>query len=409
MKLAPLGAGILCGIVANCMFCPGNFAAAEPIPELAPKGEVYKTEGPTDFRMYPKAEGTVRAVMVFVDFPDAPAGDEKTESVAAHLLGDSQAKQFFKDQSYGKMTLDVTVTSGWQRMPRRVAEYGFKRGIGFAEHKAYIADACALFQTVGRSAGSPGDPAGRPTVDFSAYQIVYIAAAKTGEIPLSPAFNAHPGSGVKAAHGEVRLAVTFGNDSYRNRYTNLIHETGHLLGLPDLYSYTAGIRAVGPWDIMSDIFKGTSFLGWHRHKLGWLDAGRKVYVAGGTKEVTLTPLSSDAGVSMVVIPLDDAQHPSKVLVAEVAEPVLGSNGKLWGDGVLIYSVDASVATGKDPVVVFPNKPGDSKEYGRLFQAPFGAGDSFSNPDIPVTIEVMRKQGNGFSIVVKQGGSNRIEK
>ena len=35
--------------------------------------------------------------------------------------------------------------------------------------------------------------------------------------------------------GEIRLAVTFGTDSYSNRYINLVHEVGHLFGLPDLY------------------------------------------------------------------------------------------------------------------------------------------------------------------------------
>jgi M6 family metalloprotease-like protein len=50
------------------------------------------------------------------------------------------------------------------------------------------------------------------------------------------------------------------------------------MGLPDLYTYggVAGPKnPAGPWDIMSEAGSSTGFLGWHRHKLKWLDADRK--------------------------------------------------------------------------------------------------------------------------------------
>jgi M6 family metalloprotease-like protein len=353
------------------------------VPELDPQGHVYKTEGPTDHKIYPKAEGLIKAAMIFVDFPDVPADGQETQPIADHLLGSGKAQQFFKDTSYGKMSLEVSVINGWKRMPRPVGKYvDSAGGFDFERHKAYITDACALF----------------PEVDFSAWQFVYVVAVKTKVIALSPAFNAYPGDGVKTAHGEVRLAVTFGNDSYHNRHTTVIHETGHLLGLPDVYRYGGGL-SIGPWDIMCDIFKGTSFLGWHRHKLGWLDKSRELYLKKGTSQLVLTPLSSTGGVSMVVVPADDSDHPSKVIVAEIAQPILSAHGKMWGDGVLIYSVDATIPTGKDPVVIYPKQAGDSEEFGRLYQASFNVGDDFQPTNAPVEIKVLEKQADGYKIEV----------
>ena len=136
------------------------------------------------------------------------------------------------------------------------------------------------------------------------------------------AFNAYRGQGASSRSGEIRLAVTLGTDSYSNRYTNLVHEVGHLFGLPDLYPYSsdADSAKAGCWAIMSDIFHSECFIGWHRHKNEWLDQPRKTYLQGTTSTwyKTLSPFSSNYGLSMIALPVDDIQKPSKVLVAELA-------------------------------------------------------------------------------------------
>jgi len=354
-----------------------------PIPELNPKGDPYKTEGPTDYGFYVRPEGVVKAVMVFVDFPDAPAGSRNTESVGDHLLGNGDAQKLFEAQSYGKMKLDVTRVNGWKRMPKAVGTYtGPDHVFSFEEHKAYIADATALF----------------PSVRFSEYRIVMIVASPTPKIELSPAFNARPGDGVPTPSGEVRLAVTFGNDSYANRSTNLVHEVGHLFGLPDLYPHSdcANGSTVGPWDLMDNIFQGNIFFGWHRHKMGWLDPERKTFLARGEWSGTLSRLSAPHGTSMVVIPVGGDPRPSKVFVVELAEPVLDrSTGRPMGEGVLIYSVDATVATGCLPVKVYSKRASD------LWRAPYGKGDTFNDPAAPMTVEVQKKVGDGYAVRIRR--------
>jgi hypothetical protein len=148
---------------------------------------------------------------------------------------------------------------------------------------------------------------------------------------------------------------------------------------------------------MCDIFKGTNFLGWHRHKLGWLDGNRKEYLRSGTLRTTLTPLSSSGGVSMIVVPGDNPDHPSKVWVVEIAEPVLSPDEKLTGEGILIYSVDATIATGQTPVVIYPKRAEDNDR--RLYQAPFRVGDSFQEDSAPMTVKIERKTSKGYEVVV----------
>lgn len=91
-------------------------------------------------------------------------------------------------------------------------------------------------------------------------------------------------------------------------------------------------------------FHSVSFLGWHRHKNGWLPAARATYVKQATPGwyATLSPLSGSCGLSLIALPVDDVNHPSKVFVIELAQPVLGTNNQYWGDGVLVYTVDATI-------------------------------------------------------------------
>jgi hypothetical protein len=145
-----------------------------------------------------------------------------------------------------------------------------------------------------------------------------------------------------------------------------VHELGHVMGLPDLYPHepeerrgtcrpaAPGENLVGYWDLMSDVDHGEHFLGWHRHKNGWLPPARSTYNDRATtrRRVTLHPLSGSDGLSMVVVPCDDIRRPRKVLVVEPAEPL---QDLPQAQGVLIYSVDSGIDGGDSPVAVHPRE------------------------------------------------------
>ncbi|MEK6803319.1 MAG: hypothetical protein AABZ34_11715 [Nitrospirota bacterium] len=362
---------------------PGQAA----IPDLKEAADAYCPEGCTDFSFYARPVGTLHAVMLFVDFPDAPAGACVPAEQGAHLQGNGQAQQLFHDQSYGAFTLTVNVLShlGWRRLAQPSSRYNCH---DFTSHRQYIADAAGLF------AGE---------IDFSQYHFVLIVAPPNAGFPDSPAFNARPGQGAPSASGEIRLAVTFGQDSYRNSFINLVHEVSHLLGLPDLYPYggDADTSRAGCWDIMSDIFHCTSFIGWHRHKNGWLDTSRTIYLSESPQEryITLSPLSSRYGTSMVVLSIDDPQCPSKVFVVELAQPREGATNERPREGVLVYSVNSTVPTGHSPVVVHPKTVSSSLEQGYLYEAPYGVGDTASVIDgnTRLTLTVLQQCGSCYHL------------
>ena len=356
-----------------------------------------QTEGPTNYVIFAIPQGTVRAVLIFVDFADAP-GSAWPTAVAAQVLQSGGLQKLFHDQSYGRLTLEVDVRAdlGWKRMPKPSSspDYDFSTnapsGTRFPHQKAYITDAASLFDS--------------QVVKLGDYKFVFIVPPKTAAIPISPAFNTWIGNGAPTASGEIRLAVTLGNDIYTNRYITLVHETTHLFGLPDLYWHFAEDSKAGSWDIMSDTFRAGSFLGWHRHKLGWLDLSRELYISQPTSGwyTTLSPLSGGCGLSMVALPIDDAAKPSKLFVVELAQPVLGrTDSQPRGDGVLIYTVDVNVKSLESPVEILAKTTGFDSEYGNLYQAPFGVGDraSFTVGSAHLTVDVIQKFGSSYNIKI----------
>ena len=343
-----------------------------------------------DFGLYKKPAGVVKAVMVFVDFSDAEAGSASADDLAWHLLGDGKAKQVLRDQSYQKMELDVIDRSDlkWKRMPKKTSFY--KTHGDFYRHRKYIEDAAGLFAEV----------------KFSDYDLVLVAASKDADLAGASSFTAGAGDGARSASGEIRLAVTFDKNSHSQMFTTLVHEVSHLFGLPDLYKYTsknAEDSLAGSWSIMSDSHRSFSLLGWERHKLGWLHSSRKTYVAKKVTgwSATLHPLSDPCGLSMIVLPIDDDVNPSKVFVIELAQSYVGKNAQPWGDGVLLYTVDASIASGDSPIKVIPKTAGYSPDYGNLYQAPCPAGDSLPHSEggASVTLHVGRKLGSSYEVKI----------
>lgn len=328
--------------------------------------------------------------------------DMSTSAVGQEKLGHGEVEKLFREQSYGKMKLEVTSIDGWARMPKTSKEYTVGDGVfTWEEHKTYIADALTRPEFAG--------------VNFTAYDMVFIVAAptpkdsetgsrelgnirKVGNISLSPAYVRTQGN-IEVGGSSLALSVvTFGNDSYTNRFINLVHEMGHVFGLPDLYPYSgfSSETVVGPWDLMDNIFQGNTFFGWHRHKMGWLDPLRKKYLKQGEWSGILTPLSSYCGTSMVVIPVGRADKPSKVFVVELTEPVLKESSSTEtsnSEGVLIYSVDATIQSGHHPVKVY------SKSLSDLWQAPYTKGDEFDHPDSPMKVEVVRKVDRGYELKI----------
>ena len=339
--------------------------ATNPIPPLDPKGDVYKTEGPNDPLIYDDALGTKKALIVFVDFPDRPH-NETTEQRAAKVLGgtpeDGTFQTIFKTNSYGKLNLEITQAPGWRTLPESHKVYDPVTTKGHREMFE------AVFQLY-------------PEINFNDYDYTMVLMTAKGNF----AFGARDDEAITHRGEKITVAL---NQGSRSPYT-LAHELAHCMGLPDLYTYDNRVpegtpkNPLGPWDIMSG--SSTGFIGWHRHKLGWLDGVRKTYLTEGTHSLTLTPLGANEGVSMVVVPADDAANPSKVFVVEVAQYLRPRKDLPRPRGVLVYSVDATLPTGFNPVVVHPRQD--------KVNAAFHAGDRFDSDTAPLGVRVVKKNGD----------------
>jgi M6 family metalloprotease-like protein len=375
----------------NAVLARGRFA--QPTCVLDPGSNRHLTEGPTDRSVHPDPFGTLRAVMIFVDFPDAP-WTEPASGVFAVLVPAAQG--WLDEVSYGDLALDVTPVNAWYRMPAASAGYGLADGATFEEHRAYVADAVA---------------AADADVDFSGFDLVYVVASNGAALPASPAFLAPPGGGVPADGAEVRLAVTFGADirtpipGYGSRV--LVHETGHLLGLPDLYAFRSPtfeqtFRFAGGWDTMSWLQPGAHFLAWHKWKLGWLDGSQVVCAPFGRTEAYLTPLGEPGGLKAVVAQVSA----SRAYVVELRRAA-GEDARLCEEGLLVYTVDAAVPSGSGPVVVrgagAGAAPAQVAACGPLYDAPFalGAGETprFVSEADGVRVEVAAESGTDVLVRV----------
>jgi M6 family metalloprotease-like protein len=353
-------------------------------------------EGTTNSALPLRPDGQIRAVMLFVDFSDLHA----TESMSAiydRLVPHS--REWLTEVSYDRVRLDVAPLERWVRMPRPLSSYGLRDGINWPEHQDYIRDAVRAADGL---------------VDFSPYQVVYVVAAKGSDVDRSPAFQAYAGHGAMADGKELRYGATFFEDTkYSARYAAnvLIHETGHILGLPDLYgtanandsNYWNAFRWAGSWDTMSWNDPGAHFLAWHKWKLGWLDSSQLTCLEGpGELTTTLAPLARSGGLKAVVLPVGL----SSAYVIE-ARKRIGEDAGLCEDGVLVYSVDATTRSGNGPVRVRAAQ-GDTKrdlltQCGPLYNAPFdkAAGEvaRFEDAAAGFSVEVLSSGTNGYRVRV----------
>ena len=286
--------------------------------------------------------GVLRAVLLLVHASDA----RPDASVAAPQELIDGAADWFRTVSYGRLDFRVETVPRWLSLPRASAAYD-------ADPGSYLADAVA---------------AADPYVDFSKVDVVYLApSSSTPATATSAILN---GFGVRADGREVRLWIPFGAGfaGDTTEPDHLLHETGHLLGLPDLYVAGAP-TSFHRWDVMAARWPA-ELLAWHRWKLGWLDDGQVVCVTGpATRTVTLEPLGRPGGTKAVFV-----KRGRRVVAVEVRART-GYDRTLCETGVLVYEVDQTPFR-RAPVRVFQAQ-GDSRPPGSScaarWNAPFGVG------------------------------------
>ncbi|MGW3095635.1 M6 family metalloprotease domain-containing protein [Streptomyces sp. NPDC001102] len=360
---------------------------------------VQMSEGVPTSAGYSRSTGTVHALTLMVDFPDAPGPGD---ALARYREFFPQTARWFRTASYGRLDYrPETPIRHWLRMPKPFRAYGIERGAPFDPgYRDLVQD------IVG---------AADPQVDFRDYDFLNVlmtpnAGPSALDTVLSVTFagntEAPVADGVPVANASfVYSRQDDGSGSYdRTGYRVLPHENGHVFGLPDLYTQEGG-GAVGHWDIMSEDWGvNNDLLGWHKWKLGWLDSSQVACAAApGTMSYALTPLERAGGPKLVFVPLG----PRTGYAVEVRTRA-GNDEAVCRPGVLIYRVDADVDTGMGPVTVYDSRRDSGgctrspNVQAELSDAPFGVGDVFKDTKRGVRIEVAGAGGDGeYRVVVER--------
>ncbi|WP_079040408.1 M6 family metalloprotease domain-containing protein [Streptomyces prasinus] len=348
--------------------------------------DIQMSEGVPTIAGYAPSTGTVRALTLMVDFSDAPGEGKALDRYREFF---PQTQQWFRTSSYGRLDYRPEIPiPGWLRMPKSFREYGIERGAPFDPgYRALVDDLVA---------------AADPKVDFRTYDLVNIlmtpnAGPSALDTVLSVTFagnaQAPTADGVPVANASfIYSRQDDGSGSLdRTGYRVLPHENGHVFGLPDLYTAEGG-GAVGHWDIMSEDWGANNdLLGWHKWKMGWLDA-RQVHCAAdtGTREYTLTPLAEPGGPKLVFLPLD-----ARSGYAVEFRTRAGNDEAVCRAGILIYKVDADVDTGMGPVTVFDSRQESGgctrspNVHAELSDAPFVPGETFVDREAGIRLAVLR--------------------
>ncbi|MET7656977.1 MULTISPECIES: M6 family metalloprotease domain-containing protein [unclassified Streptomyces] len=364
------------------------------------RATVQMSEGLPTSSGYSRSTGTVRALTLMIDFSDAPG---RGSALSRYREFIPQTEQWFRTASYGRLDYRAeTPVRHWLRMPKPFRAYGIERGAPFEPgYRELVQDIVA---------------AADPAVDFRSYDLLNVlvtpnAGPSALDTVLSVTFagnaEAPVADGVTVANASfVYSRQDDGSGSYdRTGYRVLPHENGHVFGLPDLYTQEGG-GAVGHWDIMSEDWGANNdLLGWHKWKLGWLDASQIACVAApGTTEHPLTPLSRPTGPKLVVVPVSDRTGYAVELRARG-----GNDENVCRPGILIYKVDADVDTGMGPVTVYDSHTDSGgctrspNVHAELSDAPFAPGETFKDSKRGIRISVVGADLNGgYRVRVSRG-------
>jgi M6 family metalloprotease-like protein len=274
--------------------------------------------------------------MLFVEFPDARGS---TPPQAIHDAYVPNVVEWYRTVSYGRLKITVAPVPRWLRLEHAAAYYAAGRIDEVARDAVALAD---------------------PEFDFSGVDALYLVPARSAALgTLGVGIYERPfavdGARIRGEAWLMTDGDTTGNVPYA------VHETGHLLGLPDLY-VTGSRTSFHWWDTMAT--GGTApatggMFAWHRWKLDWLDEGQVACLGvRGSRTVTITPLERPGGIKALIV-----RRGTDAYVAEVRQP-LGEDRAICRGGVLLSTADLSRPPRRWTLRLLAPRPDDATRWAR---------------------------------------------
>ena len=356
----------------------------------------------SDWVAHPRPVGTVKAVVLFVDFPNAKASDVTQVSPVDYRQPQpyweflKASVPWFSTASYGRFNLDVTPIYKWYRMPKDSTQWRMDYRSNDPARRL-SADGQGEF-TAAAVAAADAD------VDFSQYDLIYTVPARNQTaIASSPELNNYAHQ-IVADGNDLGNGDNFGSDMWSWGYKLLNHETGHAVSLTEGYNAGSGgtFRYMGQWDMMGNISgNAPDYVAWNKWKLGWLNDNEVDCVASdGVTEHTLSAnaLTPDSS-SKKLVAIRTGQHTT--LVAELRAPlgvdsIAGGNTARYCEsgGILLYTVDSTLRNGLGVYKVLDAMPGstgwgcsDETSISTMGRGQMRGPSHFEVPELGVTFDL----------------------
>ena len=287
-------------------------------------------------------EQKISIFLIPYQYSDIPFTARDYEDSASNL---EQVKKFIEINSYGKVNIDYKLAeiSNVVTLPGKSDVLTYSNQY-FTENANFQAVDSVITRVLNNYKGPE---------DLKNFTVILIFS------PYFPAnglgFGGRP-EGYETNKGLIkRTILQFGE--LANNPALTIHEMHHsLFSLPDLYDHAAATvgkpkyLATAGWGLMSNLGNyGKNDFGWEKYLNGWIDSEQVVCLASTTKiKIALTPQASDsAGTKLIVIKLSDYQ----ALAVEFRIPGIAYDGMNVKKGALIYLIDGSLGSGKNPIKV----------------------------------------------------------
>lgn len=341
-------------------------------------------------RKYPNPEGVQTILVIPVEFRD------KSPSVPLDVFQNILAKMddYFKEVSYGKISLEVDMFEDWVKLPHAMSYYG--------RDSAYPGDDKGgngrgslqiVYDAVNRVDGS---------TDFSDYS--YLLVVHSGKDQAEVNIDSLDDNVWSYSYWRISIptrdGVSVTKVSIVSESSPLgvwVHEYLHQLGeLPDLWSTDdSNVHYIGVWSPMDmgialGIPRGSSpphLTSWSKIKIGWLEP---VILPLNDSTITIAPIESmlETFHAAAMLPLPDETY----YLIEARERK-GFDAHLPDEGVLIYHIDER---GDEPKVRIVPREDDDKLKTR---AAYRVGDSFYDEFNNLNIEVVSKSFHGYEVRV----------
>lgn len=311
--------------------------------------------------------GTAKALVLLIDFPDAKtAGDNPVADVQSSFFGNGidpkpydSLKQYYYRSSYGKLTIDGKVldwyTASHNRSYYQPQNPSLSSSLEAVQKREELIKEALDYHAAHGEDFSQYDSDGDGTIDglyvkwtgAAGDWATYWWAYQTGWS------NSNPVVGGKKIKTYVWSWI--GNANYdashpTNKYYPQvdIHETGHMLGLPDYYDYTDWSKdknrgGVGGLDIMDGNWGDHN--AFSKFLLGWLTP--KVIAKPGKKTIALKPSGTDAD-AVLIMPGATGDEFGEFYMAQYRKNEAGNDYNYPTDGMLIWHIDSRLnAAGND--------------------------------------------------------------